>query len=56
MEGRVVYKTPSGKYFVSVRKCSRTVFGGTFKHRAEAVKKARSLTKNTVVKKRVCMY
>lgn len=53
-----VYKAPSGKYFVSVRKCNRTVFGGTFASRRQALQKARELRtlKQAVPKKIVCMY
>ena len=56
MHKNIVYKTPGGKYFVSIRKCNRTIFGGTFKHRKEAEKKAQLLVKQTNPKKIVCMY
>lgn len=58
MEKNTVYKAPSGKYFVSVRKCNRTVFGGTFVSRKQALQKARELRahKKITSKKIVCMY
>jgi len=56
MEKNTVYKAPSGKYFVSVRKDNRTVFGGTFASRKQALQKARELQKKTTPKKIVCMY
>ena len=58
MEKNSVYKASSGKYFVSVRKCNRTVFGGTFATRKEALRKACELRahKKITSKKIVCMY
>ena len=56
---KTIFKVNNTKYFVSIRKCNKTRFGGTFKTRAEAEKAAKQLT--TVLdiktpKKMVCMY
>lgn len=58
MEKHTVFKTTSGQYFVSVRIRNRTVFGGTFQQREDALLKAKQLTRKKVDKSKriVCMY
>ena len=56
---KTIFRVNDKKYFVSIRKCNKTRFGGTFKTRASAEKAAKHLT--TVLdiktpKKLVCMY
>lgn len=56
---KATFQVNDNKYFVSIRKCNKTRFGGTFKTRTAAEKAAKQLTDALNIKKPkklVCMY
>jgi len=56
---KAIFQVADKKFFVSIRKCNKTRFGGTFRTRDAAEKAAKRLTTTLDIKKPkklVCMY
>jgi hypothetical protein len=48
---KAIFKVTNKRFFVSIRKCDKTRFGGTFRTREAAEKAAKRLTTTLKIKK-----